>query len=626
MKRLKQALEKARQWFAGLRKMRIRARRRLYATIIALLLSWACIHFYWNETPPADALVNTPAISYSQFLGKVDADEIAEVRIGSDTIVATLKDGTSASVKVNSAFASPVEELRKYNVVIAFGEAATDIVAKAKNYAPVYVILIALVWGYFFLRGIGPQGEIHLKFWKRPGGVDLTRRTFADVMGIDEAKAELQEVVDFLKNPERFEHLGGRVPQGILLIGPPGTGKTLLARAVAGEAGVPFFSESGSGFVEMFVGVGARRIRKLFEDAKANVPCIIYIDEVDSIAARRMGPTSGGDREYGQATNQLLVELDGFKKSPGIIFIASTNRPENLDEAFLRPGRIDRQIMVPPPDARGREAILKIHTRKLSLAPDVDLVSIALGTPGFSGADLENLANEAALAASRERPLVRKVCMRHFAEAKEKVMVGAERKSLVVTEADKRRTAYHEVGHALVAMQTPGSDPVEKISIMPRGRTLGVTIQLPSADRHHYTKSFLTGRMAVMMGGRAAEEIFFDGDVSAGAESDFEEATKLASSMVCRWGMSDIGPMTLKKGMGGAYDCSPALAFKADKEIAALATRALETARSIIENERDAVQRIAEALVERTNISGAEIQHIIDGRELPKMGTPSPDG
>jgi len=510
--------------------------------------------------------------------------------------------------------------------------------AGERSFSVLYLLLIFFVWAYFFFWGLGPKGEIHLKFWQSRAKryqTETTRITFADVAGINEVKAELQEVVDFLKNPEEFHSLGGKIPKGVLLVGPPGTGKTLLARAIAGEAGVPFHFMSGSDFVQMFVGVGAMRIRSLFDKAKAQVPCIIYIDEIDSVGSKRSHDVSGGNREYQQTTNALLVELDGFDKHPGIVFIASTNNPQNLDDALLRPGRIDRHIVVPNPDAVGRQAILAIHTRRIPLAPDVDLAAIALGTPGFSGADLANLANEAALAASRERPPVKKVGMRHFMFAKDKVMIGAERTSLTVTAADKRRTAYHEVGHAFIAMRTAGSDPVEKISIMPRGRTLGVMIQLPSADRHHYTKSFLASKMIVMMGGRAAEEIFFGADdVSAGAESDIEEATRLASSMVCRWGMSDLGPLTLKRLTGGAYidrggsvyDCSPAFAARADEEIKSMLGDALGKARAIIEQERSVVVRIAETLCERTELSGAEIQSIIDGGELPKMKTPSPDG
>ena len=626
MDRFRKFWRKIKEWLSTLKNMKIRTRRRLAVTAIAGAAAYLIVHFLWPEALPDIRPVEVPLISYTEFFSHVEKGAVQDVMIRPEVMIGRLKSGTVIATRINSTLATPVHDLRTHNVTFAFGPTPSEVESKGSgNYAGLLLVFLGLVWAYFFLRGIGPQGEIYLKFWQgrasrysqKAGSI-----TFADVAGVDEAKIELEEVVAFLKNPEEFQELGSRIPKGVLLVGPPGTGKTLLARAVAGEAGVPFHAMSGSDFVELWVGNGAKRIRGLFDQARSKMPSIVYIDEIDSIGSKRTATTaSGGDREYQQATNALLTELDGFDKYPGVVFMASTNNPGNLDEALLRPGRLDRHVVVQLPDAKGREAILRVHTRKIPLAPDIDLVTLALGTPGFSGADLAGIANEAAIAASREKPPAKKVTMRHFMLAKDRLLMGAERKSLIVTDEDKWRTAYHEVGHAFVALRTSGSDPVEKVSVMPRGRTLGVTVQLPPADRHHYKKSFLTAKLAVMMGGRAAEEIFFANDASAGAESDIEQATALASNMVCLWGMSKLGLFAMKRQTGGIYldrggsglySCSPDFAARADEEIRILLHDALVKARAIITAEHALVEKITRELFLKTELSGVEIKNIID--------------
>jgi cell division protease FtsH len=602
-----------------IRGMSVRSQYRLYATIFAIFLSWMAIHFLWPsvtlpEKTGAEVVQITP-VSYTELIAKIKNYEVAEIQISSGAIVAVLKSGAFVTTRLDSRIAPPIDMFQAHKVEIVFTDGSKSAIeTESYNYTPLLIILIWGVWGYFFFKVIGPRGEF--RFWFTKNKRAYSQTTFADVAGVDEAKAELQEIVDFLRNPDK----GISVPKGTLLVGPPGTGKTLLARAVAGESGVPFHYMAGSEFVEMFVGQGARRVRNLFDKAKEKTPCIIYIDEIDSVGAKKSDSPTGGTQEYNQTTNQLLTELDGFDQYPDVIMIASTNHPERLEPALIRSGRFGNHVIVALPDARGREEILKVHTRKVFLAPDVDLVAISLGTPGFSGADLANIVLEAGRCSKRENPLSKKaiISMRHFADAKDKIMMGAERKSLVVTDEDRMRTAYHEVGHAIVAIRTPGTDPVEKVSVMPRGRSLGVTIQLPSADRHHYTKNFLLARMAVMMGGRAAEEIFYDSNISAGAESDIEEATKLASNMVCRWGMGSVGPLTLKKqtSNNSVYNCSPDLAYKADEEIQKLVVEALDIALNVIKKERSVVKYISEELFEKTDLSGEEIQQIIDREEL----------
>jgi cell division protease FtsH len=442
--------------------------------------------------------------------------------------------------------------------------------------------------------------------------------TFSDVAGIEEAKEEVLEIIEFLKDPRKFQKLGGRIPKGVLIVGPPGTGKTLLAKAIAGEAGVPFFSISGSDFVEMFVGVGASRVRDLFEQGKKHAPCIIFIDEIDAVGRLRGAGLGGGHDEREQTLNQLLVEMDGFDTTEGVILIAATNRPDVLDPALLRPGRFDRQVVVNRPDLRGRSEILKVHTKKVPLATDVELEKIARGTPGFSGADLENLVNEAALWAARLNK--KEVELIDFEMAKDKVLMGAERKSMVLTDEEKRTTAYHEAGHALMAKLLPGTDPVHKVTIIPRGRALGVTMQLPTDDRHNYSKDFLYNNLAILMGGRVAEELVLH-DVTTGAGNDLERATDLARKMVCEWGMSEkLGPLTfgrkeeeifLGREIGSKRDFSEQVALEIDHEVRRLVTENYERAKRILTDNMTSLKALAEALLEKEVLDALEIDQIL---------------
>jgi cell division protease FtsH len=449
--------------------------------------------------------------------------------------------------------------------------------------------------------------------------------TFKDVAGVDEAKEELREIIEFLREAQKFQKLGGRIPKGVLLVGPPGTGKTLLARAVAGEANVPFFSISGSDFVEMFVGVGASRVRDLFEQGKKNAPCIIFIDEIDAVGRHRGAGLGGGHDEREQTLNQLLVEMDGFESNEGVILMAATNRPDVLDPALLRPGRFDRRVVVNRPDVRGREEILRVHTRKIPLADDVELNVLARGTPGFSGADLANMVNEAALAAARQNR--KAVLMYDFEVAKDKVLMGVERKSLLLSDEEKKNTAYHEAGHALVAAMLPHSDPVHKVTIIPRGMALGLTMQLPTDDRHNYYKNYLDTQIAILMGGRIAEELFL-GHMSTGAGNDIERATELARKMVCEWGMSDLGPLTFGKKEEQIFlgreiaqhrDYSEATAIQIDEEVKKMVSIGYATAKGILSENRETLIRIAKALIEREVLDASEIKILIDGQDLPPL-------
>jgi cell division protease FtsH len=457
------------------------------------------------------------------------------------------------------------------------------------------------------------------------------RVTFKDVAGVDEAKEELQEIIEFLKEPQKFQKLGGRIPKGVLLVGPPGTGKTLMARAVAGEANVPFFSISGSDFVEMFVGVGASRVRDLFEQGKKNAPCIIFIDEIDAVGRHRGAGLGGGHDEREQTLNQLLVEMDGFESNDGVIIMASTNRPDVLDPALLRPGRFDRRVVVPRPDVRGREGILKVHTRKIPLGEDVDITVIARGTPGFTGADLANLVNEAALNAARYNKKI--VNMADFELAKDKVLMGAERRSMVITNEEKRVTAYHEAGHTLVGLKVPNADPVHKVTIIPRGMALGVTQQLPEGDRHNYSKEYLLGQIAILMGGRLAEEVFL-GSITTGASNDIERATELARAMVCEYGMSDLGPLTFGKKEEQIFlgreiaqhrDFSEDTAIKIDQQVKYIVSEQYDRARNIIEDNRDTMVRLAETLLDRETLDAVQIRRIIAGLPLEDAPTTTND-
>ncbi|CAN5631507.1 hypothetical protein BH24ACI3_BH24ACI3_03270 [soil metagenome] len=451
--------------------------------------------------------------------------------------------------------------------------------------------------------------------------------------GVEEAKEELQEIIEFLRDPQKFQKLGGKIPKGVLMVGPPGTGKTLLAKAIAGEANVPFFSISGSDFVEMFVGVGASRVRDLFEQGKKNAPCIIFIDEIDAVGRHRGAGLGGGHDEREQTLNQLLVEMDGFESNDGVILVASTNRPDVLDPALLRPGRFDRRVVVGRPDVRGREGILKVHTRKIPLDEAVDINVIARGTPGFTGADLANIVNEAALNAARYNQKV--VMMTDFEIAKDKVMMGAERKSMVLSDAEKKLTAYHEAGHTLVGLKVPSADPVHKVSIIPRGMALGVTQQLPEADRHSYTREYLLSQIAILMGGRIAEELYFgDKNVTTGASNDIERATVLARSMVCEYGMSELGPLTFGKKEEQIFlgreisqhrDYSEDTAIKIDQEAKKIIAQQYDVAHSVITENGDAMIRLAEALLELETLDSVQIRRVVAG--LPLEGTePTPSG
>ncbi|MCB2206035.1 ATP-dependent zinc metalloprotease FtsH [bacterium] len=495
-------------------------------------------------------------------------------------------------------------------------------------------ILIIGVWLFFMRRmqsgaGGGPKGLFSFgKSRAKMVSENTIRVTFSDVAGVDEAKYELQEVIEFLKEPGKFQRLGGKIPRGVLLLGPPGTGKTLLARAVAGEAGVPFFSISGAEFVEMFVGVGASRVRDLFDNAKKNSPCIVFIDEIDAVGRQRGAGLGGGHDEREQTLNQLLVEMDGFEQGSTVIIIAATNRPDVLDPALLRPGRFDRQIVVDRPDVKGRLGILKVHTRKIPLDPDVDIEVLAKGTPGLAGAELANLVNEAALYAARRN--MKSVTMSDFEEAKDKIMMGMERKSLIISDDEKRMTAYHEAGHVLVAKMIPEADPVHKVTIIPRGRALGVTTYLPIDEKHTYSKPYLEAMIAYAMGGRAAEMLVF-GQLTTGAGNDIERATSLARKMVCEWGMSELGPLTfgakqeeifLGREISQHRDYSEETAIAIDAAVRDIVTQGMTRADDILTEHRETLDRLSEALLEREILDSDEIDILLRGEELPPKKIP----
>jgi len=521
--------------------------------------------------------------------------------------------------------------LEESGVTIEAKESKTGLISILLNLLP-WILIIAL-WVFLF-RNMQAGGNRAFSFGKSKAKLltgDTPKLTFADVAGADEAKVELQEIIEFLKDPQRFTRLGGRLPKGALLVGPPGTGKTLLAKAVAGEAGRPFFSMSGSDFVEMFVGVGASRVRDLFEQGKANAPCIIFIDEIDAVGRHRGAGLGGGHDEREQTLNQLLVEMDGFESNDGVILIAATNRPDVLDPALLRPGRFDRQIVVDAPDVRGREGILRVHTRKIPLAADVRLEILAKGTPGLAGADLANLVNEAALLAARTNKSL--VSMSDFEDAKDKVMLGVERRSLVLTDDERKLTAYHEAGHAVVALKTPGSDPVHKVTIVPRGRALGLTASLPETDRHSYTKDWLIGNLAMFFGGRVAEELIFGPEkVTTGAGNDIERATGLARRMVTQFGMSErVGAMAigdreqevfLGREFGQRREVSERTAEMVDDEVKRLLDEAYAKAAVLLNEHKDLLERIAQALLERETIDRDDLDLLVRNEALPPREVP----
>ncbi|TLY21037.1 MAG: ATP-dependent metallopeptidase FtsH/Yme1/Tma family protein [Nitrospirae bacterium] len=560
-------------------------------------------------------------VKFSEFVSRVEQGDVRDVTIRGNYINGVFKDGRPFKTYMVE-YPDLVKVLREHHVTIN---------AKPPEDNPWYVTLL-VTWGpfilflalwFFLMRQMQIGGNKALSFGRSRARLlteDRKKVTFSDVAGIDEAKEEVVEIIEFLKDPHKFQKLGGRIPKGVLIVGPPGTGKTLLAKAIAGEAGVPFFSISGSDFVEMFVGVGASRVRDLFEQGKKHAPCIIFIDEIDAVGRLRGAGLGGGHDEREQTLNQLLVEMDGFDTTEGVILIAATNRPDVLDPALLRPGRFDRQITVNRPDVRGRSEILKVHTKKVPLAKDVDLEVISRGTPGFSGADLENLVNEAALLAARLNKTA--VELKDFEFAKDKVLMGVERKSMVLTEQEKRTTAYHEAGHALMAKLLPGTDPVHKVTIIPRGRALGLTMQLPVDDRHSYSKEFLYNNLAILMGGRVAEELVFK-QITTGAGNDIERATDLARKMVCEWGMSDeLGPLTfgkkdeeifLGREIATRRDYSEEIALKIDSEVKRLVTENYERAKRMLRENMAALRALAEALLEKEVLEAAAIDQIIQG-------------
>jgi cell division protease FtsH len=572
-------------------------------------------------------------INFSEFLTEVDQGNVSEVTITAQEVRGKFKNQTTFNTTAPANYPDMIKNLRDKGVNINIRDVTNGSwpLQLLGTWAP--LILLAALW-FFMIRQMQTGGNKALSFGKsraRLLSMQQKKVTFKDVAGVDEAKEELREIIEFLREAQKFQKLGGRIPKGVLLVGPPGTGKTLLARAVAGEANVPFFSISGSDFVEMFVGVGASRVRDLFEQGKKNAPCIIFIDEIDAVGRHRGAGLGGGHDEREQTLNQLLVEMDGFESNEGVILMAATNRPDVLDPALLRPGRFDRRVVVSRPDVRGREEILRVHTRKIPLAEDVDLSVLARGTPGFSGADLANMVNEAALSAARQN---RKAVLQYdFELAKDKVLMGVERKSMILSDEEKKVTAYHEAGHALIAMKLPLSDPVHKVTIIPRGMALGVTMQLPIDDKHNYTKDYLETEIAILMGGRLAEELFLN-QMSTGAGNDIERATEMARKMVCEWGMSTLGPLTFGKKEEQIFlgreiaqhrDYSEDTAIKIDLEVRRLVDEGYRKAKSILAENREVLTKIAVALLEREVLDANEIKLLVDGKELPPIKLPSKD-
>jgi cell division protease FtsH len=599
---------------------------------VKTVLFWAVImvsaFLLWQVVRTGSSPQKDKEISLSQFMSDVDQGLVSEVTVIGQELKGKYKNNTGfhTTLPVPPAYPDMYKTLHDKGVGmnikdISNGTWPTWIL----NLAPL-AVLIGL-W-FFMIRQMQTGGNKALSFGKsraRLLSMQQKKITFKDVAGVDEAKEELREIIEFLREAQKFQKLGGRIPKGVLLVGSPGTGKTLLARAVAGEANVPFFSISGSDFVEMFVGVGASRVRDLFEQGKKNAPCIVFIDEIDAVGRHRGAGLGGGHDEREQTLNQLLVEMDGFESNEGVILMAATNRPDVLDPALLRPGRFDRRVVVNRPDVRGREEILRVHTRKIPLADDVELFVLARGTPGFSGADLANMVNEAALAAARQNR--KAVLMYDFEVAKDKVLMGVERKSLLLSDDEKKNTAYHEAGHALVAAKMPHSDPVHKVTIIPRGMALGLTMQLPVDDRHNYYKNYLDTQIAILMGGRLAEELFLN-CMSTGAGNDIERATELARKMVCEWGMSELGPLTFGKKEEQIFlgreiaqhrDYSEATAIQIDEEVRKMVSAGYNTAKQIMSENRETLIRIALALIEREVLDAVEIKMLIDGANLPPI-------
>ncbi len=573
-------------------------------------------------------------LAYSELVQKVNAKEVAEATIEPGKVSGILADHTTRFT--SKIYGEPVasdlgKEMAKNGVKVNYDPSSSSSVwiTVLATYAP---LLFIIAFWIFMVRQMQSGGNKALSFGKSRAKLlsnQQKRVTFKDVAGVEEAKEELQEIIEFLKEPQKFQKLGGRIPKGVLMMGPPGTGKTLLARAIAGEANVPFFSISGSDFVEMFVGVGASRVRDLFEQGKKNAPCIIFIDEIDAVGRHRGAGLGGGHDEREQTLNQLLVEMDGFESNDGVILIASTNRPDVLDPALLRPGRFDRRVIVNRPDVRGREGILAVHTRKIPLSEDVDVSVIARGTPGFTGADLANLVNEAALNAARYNKKV--VAMVDFEWAKDKVLMGSERRSAVMSDEEKKTTAYHESGHTIVGLKVPNADPIHKVTIIPRGMALGLTQQLPEGDRYTHSLEYIQGSITILMGGRIAEDVFLN-RITTGASNDIERATELARKMVCEFGMSSLGPLTfgkkeeqifLGREIAQHQDYSEDTAIKIDQEVKRIVMEQYERARRIILEHREALERLAQTLLERESLDAVQIRRVVAGLPLDD-DTPSP--
>ena len=593
--------------------------------LLIWVLTVGCLLLGWKFVQTNMAAKNDQSLTFTQMMKDADSGKISDVTIsGADM---TGKDsGPPAGnfhATVPQNYPDMYKDLRAAGVNVTIKDQNGSIwFTVLLNALPIVLMLLLLM---FMMRQMQSGGNKALSFGKNRArllSMQQKKITFKDVAGVDEAKEELKEIIEFLREAQKFQRLGGRIPKGVLMVGPPGTGKTLLARAVAGEANVPFFSISGSDFVEMFVGVGASRVRDLFEQGKKNAPCIIFIDEIDAVGRHRGAGLGGGHDEREQTLNQLLVEMDGFESNDGVILIAATNRPDVLDPALLRPGRFDRRVIVDRPDIRGREEVLRVHSKKVPLAEDVNLGVLARGTPGFSGADLANMVNEAALTAARFNR--KAVHMFDFEVAKDKVLMGAERKSMLLSEDDKRDTAYHEAGHVLVAAKRQHSDPLHKVTIIPRGMALGVTMHLPEEDKHTVTRDYLNTQLAILMGGRCAEEIFMD-RMTTGAGNDIVRATELARKMVCEYGMSELGPLTygkkeeqifLGREIAQARDYSDDTANKIDQAVRRLVDEGYNSAHQILEDNRDVMHAMAAALLERETLDAAEIELIIQGQQL----------
>ncbi|MHB1843600.1 MAG: ATP-dependent zinc metalloprotease FtsH [Deltaproteobacteria bacterium] len=600
----------------------------LWAVIIVMFVAFYQF-FNGHQQAPRD-------LTYGDFLTYVDQGRVKDLSIKGQTYTGHLKDnGSEFRVTGNAPSDVLLDRLHNHGVDFKIEKEDQNGIWLSILVQGLPLALLFLLF-FFFMRQLQGSGGKAMSFGKSKAKLlseNHNKVTFADVAGIDEAKGELEEIIDFLKDPKKFTRLGGRIPKGVLLMGPPGTGKTLLARAIAGEAGVPFFSISGSDFVEMFVGVGASRVRDLFEQGKKNAPCIVFIDEIDAVGRHRGAGLGGGHDEREQTLNQLLVEMDGFESNDGVILIAATNRPDVLDPALLRPGRFDRRIVVPRPDVQGRLGILNVHTKRSPMSPDVELEQIARGTPGFSGADLENLVNEAALLAARQNK--DRVDLADFEFAKDKVLMGVERRSMIISDREKRVTAVHESGHALIAKLLPGTDPVHKVTIIPRGPALGLTQQLPAEDRYNASREYARHRIAICLGGRLAEELVFN-EMTSGASNDIEVATDLARKMVCEWGMSEsLGPLAfgkheeqifLGREISSHQDYSEQTAQQIDSEVHRIVTEQYDMAKKMLADNLETLKRLSEALLEYETLDGAEVNTIINGgaiqREKPKkMGS-----